>query len=186
MCTCRYHLFWGIYAFVPWIYYNRHRYTFPLVKSFFEALRRDEGSALPVGVAGFCWGGKHTLLLTHKENYLNLDGTPKPMLDAAFTGHPSSVNIPEDFEKITVPTSFAIPEKDHHIKAPKDTDLLREIMARKPEGQRGEIKVYLGSAHGFCVRGDVFGLAGDVSRQASDAEDQAIAWFNSKLGIKPS
>lgn len=116
---------------------------------------------------------------------MNLDGTPKPMLDAAFTGHPSSISIPEDFEKMTVPTSFAIPEKDHHIKATKDTDLLTQIMERKPERQRGEVRVYDGCAHGFCVRGDVFGLAGDVSKQASEAEDQAIAWFNLKLGIEP-
>lgn len=107
------------------------------------------------------------------------------MLDAAFTGHPSSISIPEDFEKMTVPTSFAIPEKDHHVKAPKDTDLLTEIMERKPESQRGEVRIYADCAHGFCVRGDVFGLAGDVSKQASEAEDQAIAWFNLKLGIHP-
>lgn len=58
-------------------------------------------------------------------------------------------------------------------------------MDGKPEGQRGEFKVYAGCAHGFCVRGDVFGLAEDVSKQASEAEDQAIAWFNLKLGIEP-
>lgn len=137
-----------------------------------------------MGVAGFCWGGKHTILLTHQENYLDLDGTPKPMLDAAFMGHPSSVKIPEDFEKMTVPASFAIPESDHHIKTPGDTDVLSNIMATKSEGQRGEVKIYAGCAHGFCVRGDVFGPSGDVAIQAAEAEDQAIAWFNSKLGIQ--
>lgn len=172
---------WGIYAFVPWMYYNHHTRTFPTVKAFFEAFRRDPGSSLPVGVAAFSWGGKHALRLTYKENYLNLDGKPKPMLDAAFIAHPIDVDIPSDFENMTVPTSFAMPERDHHVKAPTDTDLLRKIMASKPAAQRGEVKVFAGCAHGFCTRSD-FVSAGSVERQALEAEDQAIAWFDSKLG----
>lgn len=94
----RYHFFWGIYAFVPWLYYCRPARSFPTVKTFFSAFRKAEGSALPVGVAGFCWGGKHTVLLTHEDNYLD----SRPMLEAAFTGHPSFLELPTDVEKITV------------------------------------------------------------------------------------
>lgn len=164
------------------MYHTRHSRTLPTVKAFFQALRRDEGSSLPVGVAGFSWGGKHTLLLMHRKNYLDLEGTtPKPMFDAAFIGHPISVDIPTDFDNITVPTFFAVPQGDHHVKAPRDTDMLRAILEAKPVAQQGEVKVYEGCAHGFCTRAD-FSSAGSVEQQAVDAEDQAIAWFNSKLG----
>lgn len=173
---------WGIYAFVPWMYHNRHSSTLPTVKAFFEALRRDEGSSLPVGVAGFSWGGKHALLLTHRDNYLDLEGTSNTMVDAAFIGHPISVDIPRDFDKITVPTSFAIPQEDHHIRAPRDTDVLLGILESKPVAERGEVRVYERCAHGFCARAD-FSSAGSVEQQAVDAEDQAVAWFNSKLDV---
>ncbi|CAN8098544.1 unnamed protein product [Discula destructiva] len=179
-----YHLMWGAYAFIPWMYHNRHTSTFPTVKAFFQAFRRDEGSSLPVGVAGFSWGGKHALLLTHQDNFPTLDGTPRPMVDAAFIGHPTSVDVPRDFEKMRVPVSFAIPERDHHVRAPAQTDLLSKVLESKAADQRGELHVYAGCAHGFCVRSD-FLSAGSVETQAVEAEDQAIAWFNSRLGLRP-
>lgn len=106
------------------------------------------------------------------------------MLDAAFIGHPLAINIPNDIEKMTVPTSFVIPAGDHHVKVPKETDVIRTIMESKPEAQRGEVNVYLGCYHGFCNRSD-FVTPGSVEQQAVEAEDQAIAWLNSKLGIDP-
>lgn len=181
----RYHVFWGIYAFVPWLYFCRPSRTFPTVKAFFAALRRAEGSTLPIGVAGFCWGGKHTISLTYPENYSQDDGiAPRPMVDAAFTGHPSFLEVPRDIGSITVPTSFALPEKDHHIHVPRDSDVVSRILEGLPEEQRGEVRIYEGCAHGFCVRADP--LSGDVTRQAVEAEDQAIAWFDAKLVVKPS
>lgn len=180
----RYHVFWGAYAFLPWLYYCRPARSFPTVKTFFDAFRKDEGAGLPVGVAGFCWGGKHTISLTHAENYLENDGSFQPMLDAAFVGHPSFLDLPGDVNKINIATFFAVPEKDHHVKVPKDTDMIRKIIKEKPDAQRGEVKVYEGCAHGFCVRADP--LSGDVTKQAVEAEDQAIAWFNNKLAIKAS
>lgn len=102
------------------------------------------------------------------------------MLDAAFVGHPVSVDVPGDFEGITVPTAFAVPEGDHHVKVPVDTDLIRRILDSKSAAQRGEVKVYAGCAHGFCTRSD-FVTVGSVESQAVEAEEQAIAWFDSKL-----
>lgn len=106
------------------------------------------------------------------------------MVDAAFTGHPSFLDLPRDIGRITVPTSFALPERDHHIKVPRDSDVISRMVEDLPEAQRGEVKVYMACAHGFCVRADP--LSGDVTKQAGEAEDQAIAWFNAKLGAKLS
>lgn len=180
-----YHIFWGACAFIPWLFFNRPVRTFPVVKKFFEAFTREEGSTLPVGVAGFCWGGKHTVLLSHEENYLDIDGsTRKPMLKAGFVGHPGFLEIPKDVEKITVPIAWAIPELDHHLKVPEVSDVITKIVENKPEEQRGQVKIYPDCHHGFCVRAQM--VAGDISKQVVEAEDQAISWFNTKLGIGSS
>ncbi|KAF3761430.1 alpha/beta-hydrolase [Cryphonectria parasitica EP155] len=174
-----YHTFWVAYAFLPWVLTNRPGRTFPTVKNFFEALRSStEGTTLPLGVAGFCWGGKHALLLTREENYSSSSsssGERKPLLDAAFVGHPSFFEHPRDAELITVPTSFAVPERDHQIKVPAVSDEIARIL----EGKGGELKVYENCGHGFCVRADF--LEGDVASQAAAAENQATTWFTSHL-----
>lgn len=172
-----YHVFWGICAFVPWLYYNRPSRSFPTVKAFFTALRAS--TTLPVGAAGFCWGGKHTLLLSHKTNFTEQG---RPLIDAGFTGHPSMVDFPSDIDKIAVPMSFALPEKDHQIKVPEQSNVLSEIVVNgKPEGLEGEVKVYARCGHGFCVRADVMTKDSDDAEQSLEAQDQAIGWFDKKL-----
>lgn len=151
-----------------------------MVKKFFQDFRREEGFSKPLGVAGFCWGGKHTILLSHQENFVEAEGTSRPLLDAGFTGHPSFLDLPTDVEKITVPIAWALPEMDHHIKVPQVADMIAKIVENKPDEQKGELKIYYGCRHGFCVRADV--LSGDVTNQAVEAEDQAIEWFDAKLG----
>lgn len=99
-------------------------------------------------------------------------------------GHPSFLALPRDVARITVPTSFALPAGDHHVKVPRDSDVVRRILEEElpgdRRGPRGEVRIYEGCAHGFCVRADP--LSGDVARQAAEAEDQAVAWFNAKMG----
>lgn len=46
--------------FVPFLFFNRMSVAKPRIYDFFCALRA--GSNLPIGAAGFCWGG---LLVTH-------------------------------------------------------------------------------------------------------------------------
>lgn len=154
-----------------------------MLKKFFQDFRRAEGFSEPLGVAGFCWGGKHTVLLSHQENFIAIDGSLKPLLDAGFIGHPSFLDIPKDVEKIARPISWAVPEMDHHITVPQTTDMIAKIVDNKPDEQKGELKIYYGCRHGFCVRADVLS-AGDVTNQAVEAEDQAIEWFNAKLEPK--
>lgn len=42
---------------------NRLSVTLPRVKNFLTELRNAEAARLPVGVAGFCWGGQHLVHL---------------------------------------------------------------------------------------------------------------------------
>lgn len=54
---------------------------------------------------------------------------------------------------------------------------IRGIIENKPEGEgRGEVKIYYGASHGFCVRADL--VLRDGERQAVEAEEQALHWFN--------
>jgi len=166
-----YHIFRAMYAMIPFFMVNSIGKSWPRVKTFFSALRKDEGAALPVGVAGFCWGGKHVMLLTRAENFVD----DRALVDAGFTAHPSMVKLPVDIEKIIKPVSFAIGDLDVQLKQPQH-DIIREIVEAKPEGQTGECITFHGAGHGFGLRADL--VIEQAEKQANDAEDQAIAWFN--------
>lgn len=166
----RYYVACLLYGMVPWRIANGFSVTMPIVKNFFSAVRKNEGEHLPIGAAGFCWGAKHVVNLAH--GLATPDG--KPLLDAAFTGHPSNIEIPAELESITKPISFALAEKDIQVKA-KQIAQIKEVIARFPEAYGGEVKVYPGAGHGFCIRADV--LKKDAEAQALEAEEQAITWF---------
>ncbi|KAM3548269.1 hypothetical protein ARSEF4850_009512, partial [Beauveria asiatica] len=124
----------------------------------------------PIGAAGFCWGGKHVVLLSHGHE---IDG--KPLLDAGFTAHPSMLSIPSDIQKIQRPVSFALAAKDDQI-SPAKADKVKVIVEALPSPATGEAYVIPGTGHGFAVRADL--TKDDVAAQAARAEDQAVDWFN--------
>ncbi|KAK8144563.1 hypothetical protein G3M48_005650 [Beauveria asiatica] len=155
---------------IPFFYYCNPGKTFPVVKGFFEQLRKDEGATQPIGAAGFCWGGKHVVLLSHGHE---IDG--KPLLDAGFTAHPSMLSIPSDIQKIQRPVSFALAAKDDQI-SPAKADKVKAIVEALPSPATGEAYVIPGTGHGFAVRADL--TKDDVAAQAARAEDQGVDWFN--------
>src|SRR5579859_8062667 len=82
-----------LYGGVPFYYYNRPALSFPHVKTFMTKLRESKDPKekdMPVGAAGFCWGGKHITLLAQKDS---VTSTEKPLVDAVFTGHPSLLSL---------------------------------------------------------------------------------------------
>ncbi|KAH9999717.1 dienelactone hydrolase family protein [Xylariaceae sp. FL0662B] len=164
-----YHLFWVLYGFVTWLLPNRFGKSFPIVKAFFEALRQDEAVHLPVGAAGYCWGGKHVVLLA--EGY-EADG--KPLVDVAFTAHPSWLSFYDEIEKVRVPISFAVGSADNQM-SPEQAEETRKIVEAKSDGQKGEVKIYEGYGHGFACRVDA---KNSDPKGAEQAEDQAMAWFD--------
>ncbi|OJI81262.1 hypothetical protein ASPTUDRAFT_812542 [Aspergillus tubingensis CBS 134.48] len=167
--TKPYHIACAMYAMIPFVYHTKFTTSWPTVNTFFTAVRRNEGANLPIAAAGFCWGGQHTVYLAHGEEEDKVDG--KPLIDAGFTGHPSNLKIPADIEKIKIPVSFAMAELDITVKMPQ----IKQIEKAVGERDVGEVKIYYGAGHGFCVRADV--MVKDVRAQAEEAEDQAIAWF---------
>ncbi|KAL7789495.1 alpha/beta-hydrolase [Trichoderma ceciliae] len=163
--------FRALCGLLPFIIYNWPTRAWPRVKGFFEQLRKEEGASLSVGAAGFCWGGKQVLLLGRGDM---IDG--RPLIDAGFTGHPSLLSLPSDIEKLKLPVSFAMGEHDQYVSVAQ-AESIRAIVEAKPESARGEVTIYPETGHGFCVRADY--KFPDSVKQADDATEQCIAWFNS-------
>lgn len=157
-------------ALVPWYWVNRIAASYPRVTNFFQELRVEEPN-LPIGAAGFCWGGKHAVLLAGDETRVNA----KPLIDAGFTGHPSLLTMPGDIEKMQRPMAFAIGDQDKLV-PPETVKKIEEIVRAKPESQMGEVVSYPHCGHGFCVRADTTFV--EVMEQSLLAEDQCIRWFN--------
>ncbi|QYS93777.1 DLH domain-containing protein [Trichoderma simmonsii] len=164
-----YHFFHAMGGMLPFITYNWPTRAWPRVKGFFEQLRKEEGASLPVGAAGFCWGGKQVILLGRGDT---IDG--RPLIDAGFTGHPSMLSLNSDIENLKLPVSFAMAEHDDYLSVEK-AEAIRAIVEAKPEPARGELTIYLKAGHGFCVRADH--KFPDSLQQADDATEQCIKWF---------
>jgi pimeloyl-ACP methyl ester carboxylesterase len=166
--SCRYYLTYAIYAMLPFLYYNRPGLSWPKVRQFIDALRSEDPS-IPLGVAGFCWGGKHAILLAHGE----ASAAGKPLIDAAFAGHPSFLTLPSDIEKVKLPLSIAVGDHDSVLNAAAIKKV--EGVLKKLEDVKSEVVVYNDAGHGFCVRADPG--REDVLEQSEKAEEQAIRWF---------
>jgi len=131
---------------IPWKYRARYSVTEPRVFSFVKALRTSlppfETNNLKIGAAGFCWGGRHTLLLAadtpssrvyRHESQVNSSAL-EPLIDCAFTAHPSSVEVPKDIDAVTIPTSVAVGENDMAMGAPL-IQQMKNIFENKKVGE---------------------------------------------------
>lgn len=169
---------------IPWMFATRISVTLPRVFSFMQAIRRSpppfETKDLKVGVAGFCWGGKHAVSLAHdRENdkvarYGN-EGSPEKLVDCVFTAHPSFLSMPGDIESIRVPTSIAVGDEDNQLQD-EQVASIRRIFDKSNDH---EIHVEKGAKHGYSIR-----LHPDDEHEAAcaaRAEQQALDWFSKHL-----
>ncbi|RMZ85641.1 hypothetical protein DV737_g614, partial [Chaetothyriales sp. CBS 132003] len=125
-----------------------------------------------IGVAGFCWGGKHAISLTEKE-YGHL-------IDASFTAHPSFLSLPGDIEKVRKPLAIALGSKDNMVSVKQAEDAEKTLIKlgdEFPDELKGktEVKIYEGAGHGFSVRIDRVNKK--QVEQANECEAQALSWF---------
>lgn len=128
---------------------------------------------MPVGCAGFCWGGKHvTLLCSGVEK--TADGT-KPLVDCGFTAHPSFLSVPTDLDAVTVPLSIANGTLDIALKG-ESMQQAKTILDAKPGC---ELVVYEGAKHGFAMRGNPKNEK--ELKQGVEAEEQALKFFAKHL-----
>ena len=171
---------------IPFIIKNRVSVCKPRIFSFVQALRTSPPpfptNNLKLGAAGFCWGGKYAVLLAHdtpssrvKRHESQVSSSSiEPLIDCAFTAHPSNLAMPADIEAIRVPVSVAVGENDMAMKGPLIRQM-KEILEVKLKGDH-EVNIIPGAKHGFAVRTEP-----DDKHQmecAAKAEAQAIAWFS--------
>jgi dienelactone hydrolase len=167
----RYYLAITMLQFIPFKYHNSFQTTWPIVRDFIKSVRENEGSELPIYAAGFCWGGKHVVNLGFGGDVAS---NGKPLINAGFTGHPSFLEIPSEIEKINIPISFALGDADLVVKAPQ-IKLIQQVFENEAKADKGEVQIYEGAGHGFCVRADLF--LKDANKHAEESEKQALAWF---------
>lgn len=170
---------------LPWMISTRYSVTTPRALKFVQTLRTSPPpfptDNLKVGAAGFCWGGKHTVILAqdapssrvHRHESQINSAKLEPLLDCAFTAHPSFINVPGDIQAVTIPLSVAIGQEDMAMKAPHIQDMKRILEAEKLVDH--EVNIIPGAKHGFAVR-----TRPDDSHEmecAERAEVQAVEWF---------
>lgn len=105
----------------------------------------------------------------------------KPLIDAAFTAHPSQLVIPAEIEKVQLPVLLAHGTEDIGL-SNGDLKAIQDIFRKKnsevngvTQGRKYEISIIDGARHGFAVRGDPDDKA--ELEYGQIAEDQAVEWF---------
>jgi dienelactone hydrolase len=109
----------------------------------------------------------------HRHSSQKSSSTLEPLIDCAFTAHPSSIVVPGDVAAITIPTSVAVGEEDMAMKGPQ-IQQMKEILEVKKKGDH-EVNIIPGAKHGFAVR-----THPDDKHEmecADKAERQAVEWF---------
>lgn len=162
---------------IPWTIWTRPGVTRPLLFDFFKAVRKNEAANLPIGAAGFCWGGKWVTELCWDHQKAD-DG--QRLIDCGFSAHPSMLKYPQDIDMVVLPYAIAASEIDFQM-TPENAKQTRGILEAKTARTKGqgvehEFVLYEGAHHGFAVRADEDEK--HEAEQGRKAEAQAIAWFS--------
>jgi dienelactone hydrolase len=163
------------YGIIPFLIHNRFTLAWPRIRLFFDAVRANEAALLPIGAAGFCWGGKPVLTLAHAESVTE---SGKPLVDAVFAGHPAGIALPDDVKRVTRPVSLAIGDQDITLPMTQ-VDSIRKTWDEETKDVPTEVVVYPGAGHGFCVRADPKNKK--QFEQSQEAENQAVKWFQKHI-----
>ncbi|KAK7697062.1 hypothetical protein SLS64_013913 [Diaporthe eres] len=154
---------------VPFSFRNSPPKRYPAVRKWIDDLRCGEGADQKVGVVGFCWGGYGATKLAHGE----IASNGKPLIDAAYTAHPSELDVPKDIKGITLPYCMVIGDVDMAMSLEK-VKQAAEILDAK-EDVDTEVVIIPNAKHGFAVRASP---DDKVEKEMADqAEDQMVKWF---------
>lgn len=181
------HIFYALRVFGPFLFFCRPSVCGPRIFSFMKSFKQNEGKDLPVGTAGFCWGGKFVTQFCWdgEENRLQ-DG--KRVTDCGFVAHPSFLKYPDDISKVQLPFSCAASEHDPQM-SPEQAKQTESILKDKTEkgqanGLEHEFIFYPGATHGFAVRADEDDK--EEAERGKQAEAQALRWFSRWFANPPA
>jgi len=161
----------AIANFVPFVWFCRQSVATPRIVKFLSDMRANEAASLPVGTAGFCWGGKFVTILC-ADTEKAADG--KSLIDAGFTAHPSGLAIPSDIEAVKLPLSISVGDVDFALPV-GGVKQIGEIFDKKEDKEKYELVVIPDAKHGFAVRGNP--EVEKELKQGIQAEDQAVNWW---------
>lgn len=158
---------------IPCNFRNNPKKRYPAIRQFMDDLRCAEAADLKVGVAGFCWGAYGVTHLAHGD----LAKNGKTLIDAAFTAHPSEVEVPRDFGGVRLPYSMVIGDIDFALPLKKVEEAAKLLEGKKNVDT--EVVIIPNARHGFAVRGDP---NNKIEKEMADqAEDQLVKWFTKYL-----
>ena len=173
------HLFYVLRYMLPFVYYCRPAVVAPRICGFLKALKKDEAKELPVGAAGFAWGG-YFVIRACWDQETNRTDDGKRALDYGFVAHPSSSKYPQDIDKIELPISWAAAETCRHMspeQARQTEQILKAKTAKgKDDGIEHEFVMYNGVNYGFAQGSDRKKLP--EAEAGKKAEKQAVDWFS--------
>ncbi|ETN38874.1 uncharacterized protein HMPREF1541_06915 [Cyphellophora europaea CBS 101466] len=166
-------------SFLMWSQRHKFAPTDKICMDFLRALRLATPKTRKIGMVGFCWGGRYAIRAGLESNMVEMDGEKVPLVSAVTALHPSNMELPDDVEKIVVPTSFGWGQEDSFVKIEMKGKVEAVHEAAKKAGRRLpeiEHKVYTPGRHGFGVRGN----PDDPQERAclEGTEKQALAWMN--------
>ncbi|EPS42228.1 hypothetical protein H072_3896 [Dactylellina haptotyla CBS 200.50] len=177
-----YYIFWSMWVVIPFRLKNGYPESHKRVVKFLTELRKtEEGRKKLVGVAGFCWGGKHAFLLGAKKSQ---EGDKPYLIDFAFSGHPSSLEVPKEIDELECPMSVAMGTDDFMNSVEFSKDLKDRLEKKEGRAQGSHLVFWEGGNHGFACRAD---LKNERLKECADgAEDQFVSWVHKMAEtIKP-
>jgi len=150
------------FDFMPWAARHPVEKVFPELQQFVNFLQTEE-KVTSLASVGFCWGGRHSVLLAGTD-----------LVKGAVVAHPSFLQLSE-VEGIRQPSLFLCAEVDQQF--PKDTLRKDSEEALKKKGVDTKFIDYQGTTHGFAVRAnDAAGKVAELS-----AKNDAVEFFRRVL-----
>lgn len=138
----------------------------PLIHSHIEALRKEKG-VTKLGTIGYCWGGRHAVLLGATD-----------LVDCYVACHPSALKVYKDFPPIKKPGLFALAEGDFGFTA---SQVAQARATLDPKSDKFETvwRTWTGVFHGFASRG----RRSDphISKARDEALSAAVDFFKKHL-----
>jgi len=155
----------------PFMLKHREGVSKPKIDRVVDLLRSDS-QIKKIGVIGFCWGGRHAVLLTDPT-----DG--KRTVDAAVAAHPAGLSIPSDIKPIAKPILFEVGSIDEMFSAEDAKKTEEALVENNNNTVPYKIEIFPNMVHGFAIRGDL------SKKEQLEAREKAlqlgVEWFNKYL-----
>lgn len=165
-------------SFVFWMLRHKEGPTNKVCMDFLDKLRHATPTSQKIGFVGLCWGGKYALRAARKQNMIEIDGKPTPLVDAVVALHPSNLVLPDDAAEFVVPVSTGWGVEDVLVSYAQKAQI-EKLYEGKTGVPNMEHKSYTPGRHGFAVRGNPDDAV--EKKILDDTVAQAMSWMGKYL-----